>query len=88
MGTRDRQPDPWAMDGREFLRKKLIGKEVVVHMEYNRKIPLASAAEVALNDGQNERIISCANVELPGGWPASGARWRLLLCLMCLQGLP
>jgi hypothetical protein len=70
MGTRDRQPDPWAMDGREFLRKKLIGKEVVVNMEYNRKIPLASAAEVALNDGQNERIISCANVELAGGWRA------------------
>lgn len=80
MGTRDRQPDPWAMDGREFLRKKLIGKEVVVNMEYNRKIPLASAAEVALNDGQNERIISCANVELAGGWRAG------VLCAVCVRG--
>jgi hypothetical protein len=66
MGTRDRPADPWALDGREFLRKKLIGREVAVAMEYNRKIPL-SAAEVALNDGAQERVISCANVEIAGG---------------------
>jgi hypothetical protein len=74
MGTRDRAADPWAPDGREFLRKKLIGREVVVAMEYNRKIPL-SAAEVALHDGAQERVIACANVELAGG-PAGWGGWR------------
>eukprot|EP00967_Tisochrysis_lutea_P132576 scaffold231684_cov21-Tisochrysis_lutea.AAC.1 len=38
MGTRDRAADPYATDAREFLRKRLIGREVTVKMEYNRKV--------------------------------------------------
>ena len=40
-GGRDRQPEPWGADAKEFLRKKLIGREVDVQMEYNRKVPAA-----------------------------------------------
>lgn len=54
-GGRDRAPEPYGLDAREFLRKKLIGKDVTVKMEYTRKIgpvapgsdgPAAPAAEV------------------------------------------
>ena len=38
MGTRDRAGDPWATEAREFLRKRLIGRQVDVKMEYTRKI--------------------------------------------------
>ncbi len=48
MGTRERQPDPWAVDAREFLRKKLIGREVQVKMEYNRKVPSGGEVLTAL----------------------------------------
>lgn len=37
-GGRDRAPEPYGLEAREFLRKKLIGKEVTVKMEYTRKI--------------------------------------------------
>lgn len=47
-GGRDRAPEPYGLDAREFLRKKLIGKEVTVKMEYTRKIgPMAPGAEAA-----------------------------------------
>lgn len=38
MGTRERAPEPWAVEAKEFLRQRLIGKEVTVSMEYNRKV--------------------------------------------------
>ncbi|PSC71228.1 hypothetical protein C2E20_5281 [Micractinium conductrix] len=38
VGARDRQPEPWAIEAKEFLRSRLIGKEVSVSMEYNRKV--------------------------------------------------
>lgn len=41
MGTRDRAPDPFGAEAKEFLRKKLIGHTVEVKMEYTRKIPAA-----------------------------------------------
>jgi hypothetical protein len=48
-GGRDRAPEPYGLDAREFLRKKLIGKDVTVKMEYTRKIGMmpgqAAAAE-------------------------------------------
>ncbi len=46
MGTRDRGADPYATDAREFLRKRLIGREVAVKMEYNRKVAPAGAANM------------------------------------------
>jgi hypothetical protein len=50
-GGRDRAPEPHGLEAREFLRKKLIGKDVTVKMEYTRKIGMmpgqaaAAAAE-------------------------------------------
>jgi staphylococcal nuclease domain-containing protein 1 len=39
MSTRDRTADPYATEAKEFLRKKLVGRDVEVKMEYTRKIP-------------------------------------------------
>ncbi len=39
MATRERQADTWANEAKDFLRKKLVGKEVEVKMEYTRKVP-------------------------------------------------
>lgn len=41
MATRDRPADAWATEAKEFLRKKLVGREVEVKMEYTRKVPAA-----------------------------------------------
>lgn len=46
-GGRDRAPEPHGLDAREFLRKKLIGKEVTVKMEYTRKIGFVPGQEAA-----------------------------------------
>ncbi|KAF5838613.1 hypothetical protein DUNSADRAFT_2521 [Dunaliella salina] len=61
MGTRDRAADPYATDAREFLRKRLIGREVAVKMEYNRKV--APAGELVATPGE-ERVLSFGNVEI------------------------
>ena len=42
MGSREREPDHWAVDAKEFLRKLLIGKEVNVQMEYTRKVAIVN----------------------------------------------
>lgn len=44
MGTRDRAPDTWATEAKEFLRKRLIGRDVEVKMEYTRKVPAVAGA--------------------------------------------
>eukprot|EP00798_Chlamydomonas_sp_ICE-L_P007216 gene7216-323_t len=44
MGTRDRPGENWATEAKDFLRKKLIGREVEVKMEYTRKIPSTQGA--------------------------------------------
>ncbi|KAL6757416.1 hypothetical protein V8C86DRAFT_2625605 [Haematococcus lacustris] len=61
MGTRERGPDPWATDAKEFLRKKLIGREVDVKMEYTRKVPITGPDA---GPGNEERLLSFGNVEL------------------------
>ncbi|XP_010547787.1 PREDICTED: staphylococcal nuclease domain-containing protein 1-like [Tarenaya hassleriana] len=35
---RDEKPAPYAREAREFLRQRLIGRQVVVQMEYSRKV--------------------------------------------------
>jgi staphylococcal nuclease domain-containing protein 1 len=40
----NREGEPFAVQAKEFLRSKLIGKEVNVKMEYERKIPLGGPA--------------------------------------------
>ncbi|KAL0425189.1 UNVERIFIED_CONTAM: Ribonuclease TUDOR 1 [Sesamum radiatum] len=44
---RDQKPDPYARDAKEFLRTRLIGRQVNVSMEYSRKVNLLDGAPVA-----------------------------------------
>jgi staphylococcal nuclease domain-containing protein 1 len=37
------EPDPWAWDSKEFLRKTTIGKRVRVIMEYSRQVKVGEA---------------------------------------------
>jgi staphylococcal nuclease domain-containing protein 1 len=77
-GVRDRAPEPYGNDAREFLRRKLVGREVKVQMEYTRKIGGGAAAAAAAAAGgadaaaaaaagADERVLSFGNVELAGG---------------------
>ncbi|KAG8379632.1 hypothetical protein BUALT_Bualt07G0109100 [Buddleja alternifolia] len=42
--SRDKKSNPYARDAKEFLRTRLIGKQVLVSMEYSRKVSLPSGA--------------------------------------------
>ncbi|GBF98194.1 hypothetical protein Rsub_10694 [Raphidocelis subcapitata] len=64
VGVRDRPPEPHGNEAREFLRKKLIGKEVTVKMEYTRKVQAPGASEGAAPG--EDRVLSFGNVELLG----------------------
>eukprot|EP00878_Enallax_costatus_P006933 GHUV01007265.1.p1 GENE.GHUV01007265.1~~GHUV01007265.1.p1 ORF type:complete len:560 (+),score=208.13 GHUV01007265.1:80-1759(+) len=67
-GGRDRAPEPYGLDAREFLRKKLIGKDVTVKMEYTRKIgpvmPGADGAAPAAPTAEGRDVMAFGNVEL------------------------
>ncbi|KAL2939573.1 Ribonuclease TUDOR 1 [Bienertia sinuspersici] len=43
----DNVPEPHAREAKEFLRQKLIGRQVNVSMEYSRKVPLGGVVENA-----------------------------------------
>lgn len=65
-GGRDRAPEPHGLEAREFLRKKFIGKDVTVKMEYTRKIgPMpgqAAAAEAPAADVSGQAPCTCSNL--------------------------
>lgn len=62
MGTKDRLPEDWAIDSKEFLRRLAIGKKVEVQMEYNRKIPTSASGlvlrfgNITFKNEKNEEI--------------------------------
>ena len=58
MATREKAAEPWATEAKEFLRQRLIGKEVSVKMEYNRKVP-----QIVPNSNE-ERILSFGTVTI------------------------
>nr|GEX15747.1 ribonuclease TUDOR 1-like [Tanacetum cinerariifolium] len=41
---REEKPAPYAREAREFLRTRLIGRQVQVSMEYSRKVPVADGS--------------------------------------------
>lgn len=43
--TRDRPAESWGNEAKEFLRQRIIGKDVDVSLEYTRKIPLQAGSE-------------------------------------------
>mmetsp|Transcript_574 Transcript_574/g.1819 ORF Transcript_574/g.1819 Transcript_574/m.1819 type:complete len:876 (+) Transcript_574:412-3039(+) len=49
---REMKAEPYALEAKEFLRSRLVGSKVSVHMEYNRKIA---------GDG-GERLVPCGSV--------------------------
>jgi hypothetical protein len=76
-GGRDRAPEPYGLDAREFLRKKLIGKDVTVKMEYTRKIGMmpgqAAAAEAAAAaPGADVSALCCELVQVLCTWTIGG----------------
>ena len=50
-GGRDRAGEPWSSEAKEYLRKRAIGREVEVKMEYNRKVRGAAERGVRLRLG-------------------------------------
>ena len=43
--VRDRPSEPWGSESKEFLRQRLIGKEVEVSLEYTRKVPVQPGSD-------------------------------------------
>ncbi|CAH2073709.1 unnamed protein product, partial [Thlaspi arvense] len=64
---REEKPAPYAREAREFLRQRLIGKQVIVQMEYSRKL---TPADGPTTSGAAERVMDFGSVFLPS--PAKG----------------
>ncbi|KAL3716227.1 hypothetical protein ACJRO7_007913 [Eucalyptus globulus] len=60
---RDEKPAPFAREAREFLRTRLIGKQVKVLMEYSRKVGLADGASMAAG-AADSRVMDFGSVFL------------------------
>ncbi|CAA7035138.1 unnamed protein product [Microthlaspi erraticum] len=59
---REEKPAPYAREAREFLRQRLIGKQVMVQMEYSRKI---SPADGVTTSGAGDRVMDFGSVFIP-----------------------
>nr|GMC69028.1 ribonuclease TUDOR 1-like [Ipomoea batatas] len=60
---RDEKPAPYAKEAKEFLRTRLMGKQVHVSMEYSRKVNMADGAVPATN-GADSRVMDFGSVFL------------------------
>ncbi|KAL8056371.1 hypothetical protein ABFX02_04G115800 [Erythranthe guttata] len=60
---RDQKPDPYARDAKEFLRTRLIGRQVNVSMEYSRKVTFADGAASAAGPADS-RVMDFGSVFL------------------------
>ncbi|XP_057767720.1 ribonuclease TUDOR 1 [Salvia miltiorrhiza] len=60
---RDQKPDPYARDAKEFLRTRLIGRQVNVSMEYSRKVGLTDGAAAPAGSGDT-RVMDFGTVFL------------------------
>ncbi|CAA0811227.1 TUDOR-SN protein 1 [Striga hermonthica] len=60
---RDQKPDPYARDAKEFLRTRLIGRQVNVSMEYSRKVSLAEGPG-AVPGSTDSRVMDFGSVFL------------------------
>ncbi|CAG7896036.1 unnamed protein product [Brassica rapa] len=68
---REEKPAPYAREAKEFLRQKLIGKQVNVQMEYQRKI---SPADGATTSGAGDsRVMDFGSVFLPSATKGDAA---------------
>ncbi|CAN8264740.1 unnamed protein product [Cochlearia groenlandica] len=60
---REEKPAPYAREAKEFLRQRLIGKQVIVQMEYSRKISPADG--VTTSGATDSRVMDFGSVFLP-----------------------
>lgn len=63
---RDEKPAPYAREAKEFLRTRLIGKQVRVQMEYSRKVSLADGPAAATGTADS-RVMDFGSVFLGDG---------------------
>ncbi|KAE8697320.1 calcium-binding mitochondrial carrier protein SCaMC-2-B-like isoform X1 [Hibiscus syriacus] len=61
---RDEKPAAYAREAREFLRTRLIGKQVTVQMEYTRKVTMADGAAAAAAAPGDSRVMDFGSVFL------------------------
>ncbi|EOA15199.1 hypothetical protein CARUB_v10028588mg [Capsella rubella] len=59
---REEKPAPYAREAKDFLIKKLIGKQVIVQMEYSRKV---IPGDGVTTSGAGERVMDFGSVFLP-----------------------
>ncbi|KAF7834078.1 ribonuclease TUDOR 1-like [Senna tora] len=81
---RDEKPAPFAREAKEFLRTRLIGRQVNVEMEYARKVPLAEGSVVPSGESDSRVmdfgslfLVSPAKVEgddAPSSGPSAGSQ--------------
>ncbi|KAF3629234.1 hypothetical protein FXO38_06793 [Capsicum annuum] len=60
---KDEKPAPYAREAKEFLRNRLIGKQVNVSMEYSRKVSMADGP-AAPTSGADSRVMDFGTVFL------------------------
>ncbi|KAF9607540.1 hypothetical protein IFM89_036902 [Coptis chinensis] len=79
---RDEKPAPYAREAREFLRTRLIGRQVNVSMEYSRKVsmgdgpvpvPVPGLADSRVMDFGSVFLVSPSKVEADESTPAPSA---------------
>lgn len=61
MGGREKAPDAWATEAKEFLRQRLIGKPVSVSLEYSRKMGGVGSI------GQDGKPVTATSAAATGG---------------------
>ncbi|PPS19013.1 hypothetical protein GOBAR_AA01564 [Gossypium barbadense] len=62
---RDEKPAPYAREAKEFLRTRLIGKQVTVQMEYSRKVTMADGTVAAATPASaDSRVMDFGSVFL------------------------
>ncbi|XP_010491343.1 PREDICTED: staphylococcal nuclease domain-containing protein 1 [Camelina sativa] len=59
---REEKPAPYAREAREFLRQRLVGKQVIVQMEYSRKV---TQGDGPTTSGAADRFMDFGSVFLP-----------------------
>ncbi|CAL5373189.1 unnamed protein product [Camellia sinensis] len=60
---RDEKPAPYAREAKEFLRQRLIGRQVNVSMEYSRKVSMADGLSAAVGSADS-RVMDFGSVFL------------------------
>jgi staphylococcal nuclease domain-containing protein 1 len=73
--ARKGQPDePWANESKEFMRSRLVGRHVFVHVDYEREIPVGDKKEkrtfASLLTGKGQKKKSVGEMLVEEGFAA------------------